>query len=553
MAIRNGSRTSLSSIIVISFARHTLKCWRGPCLVIGLLWVLWPAWAWSTRQQAEPEVEMASEGEILLERWQAEAARQWAEQRLVQEPQNIRWRAILAQALFDLGRYAEALENFDRLNQAAPHPRFQAYREFVAQTIQSTATLKLLETEHFRLFLDPEQDAPLLPYIGAVLEQSYQRLGTLFHFTPTEKIRVEIFPTTATFYPASSLSARDIEVSGAVGICKFNKVMLLSPRNLARGYRWTDALSHEYIHYIVVHLSHNKAPIWLHEGIAKYYESVWRLPQGGWLDRRSESLLAHALRHNSFVGFKNMDPSLVRLDTTYQVQLAYAEAASAIDFIVQQLGSAGLVQVLQELRQSEEEGAAQAVAKVMGMAFDVFQERWRGFLSTKKLQEYKGIQLPQFELKREGTMPSDEVQQELQSAAARMHARLGDRLRQHGRAPAAAMEYRRALDQNPYSPYLLNKLAVTLMSQGEWQQALPHLQQAREFSSDDVVTYTNLGRLFIALKDYAKAREALLEAAQLNPFDPAIHKYLAESYRQLGDLEKAQQAEELYDKLQRTP
>ena len=71
--------------------------------------------------------------------------------------------------------------------------------------------------------------------------------------------------------------------------------MLLSPRNLARGYRWTDALSHEYIHYIVVQLSYNRAPIWLHEGIAKYFESAWRLPQVAWLDRRSESLLAHAV------------------------------------------------------------------------------------------------------------------------------------------------------------------------------------------------------------------------------------------------------------------
>ncbi len=166
-------------------------------------------------------------------------------------------------------------------------------------------------------------------------------------------MRVEIFPTTATFYPASSLSSRDIEVSGAIGICKFNKIMLLSPRNLARGYRWTDALSHEYIHYIIVQLSHNRAPIWLHEGIAKYFESAWRLPQGAWLDRRSESLLAHALRHNSFVGFKNMDPSLVKLDTTYQVQLAYAEASSAIDFIVQQRGAEGLLGVLQTLRQTQ--------------------------------------------------------------------------------------------------------------------------------------------------------------------------------------------------------
>jgi tetratricopeptide (TPR) repeat protein len=101
--------------------------------------VLWPAPAWSTRQQEEAEDTAASEGEVLLERWQAEAARQWAEKRLASEPQHPTWRFLLAQALFELGRYAEALETFDALLKETPHPRLQAYREFVAQTIQSTA------------------------------------------------------------------------------------------------------------------------------------------------------------------------------------------------------------------------------------------------------------------------------------------------------------------------------------------------------------------------------------------------------------------------------
>lgn len=544
----------MSSIIAILSARDRRARHPGHPLATVVLCVclLWPALTWSTRQQEEPEPEAASEGAVLLERWQPEGARQWAEKRLLSEPQHPAWRFLLGEALFELGRYTEALDIFESLLKTAPHPRIQAYRDFVAQTIQSTATLQPIETAHFQIFLDPGKDAALVPYVAEVLEQSYQRLGEIFRFTPGDKMRVEIFPTTASFYPASSLSSRDIEVSGAIGICKFNKIMLLSPRNLARGYRWTDALSHEYIHYIIVQLSYNRAPIWLHEGIAKYFESAWRLPQGAWLDRRSESLLAHALRHNSFVGFKNMDPSLVKLDTTYQVQLAYAEASSAIDFIVQQRGAEGVLGVLQTLRQTRDGGAAEAVAHVMGMAFDAFQEHWRQFLAAKQLQEYQGVHLPRFDLKQEGKMPTDELQQELQSHTARMHARLGDRLRHTGRAPAAAMEYRRALTQDPYSPYLLNKLASILMTQGEWQQALSHLQRARELSSDDVVTYTNLGRLYVAVQDYEQARIALSEAVQINPYDPAVHMYLAESYRQLGQSDKAQQEQQLFETLQRT-
>jgi tetratricopeptide (TPR) repeat protein len=242
----------------------------------------------------------------------------------------------------------------------------------------------------------------------------------------------------------------------------------------------------------------------------------------------------------------------VKLDTTYQVQLAYAEASSAIDFIVKQRGAEGLLGVLQALRQTQEGGAAEAVARVMDMAFDTFQEQWRQFLVAKQLQEHQGVHLPRFELKQEGKMPTDQLQQELQSNTARLHARLGDRLRQNGRAPAAAAEYRRALTQDPYSPYLLNKLASVLMAQGEWQQALPHLQRAQQLSNDDVATYTNLGRLYVALQDYAQARAALLEAVQINPFDPTIHMYLAESYRQLGQSEQAQQEQQLFETLQRT-
>jgi tetratricopeptide (TPR) repeat protein len=496
------------------------------------------------------EEQTATSGEVLLERWQAEAAHQWAVQQLEREPQHPIWRFVLAQALFYLGRYQGALEAFDAAIQVLPHPRFQHYREFVAQTLQSTATLQLIETAHFRIYVDPEHDAALVPYIGEVLEQSYQGLGEIFSFFPGAKIRVEIFPTTATFYPASSLSARDIEVSGAIGICKFNKIMLLSPRNLARGYRWTDALSHEYIHYILVHLSDNHAPIWLHEGMAKYFEDIWRLPQSAWLSRRTESLLAHALKHNSFVGFKNMEPSLVKLDTTYQVQLAYAEAASAIDFIMHRLGATGLRQILQELRQAQEEGAAAAIARVMGLEFGQFQDHWRQFLAAKKLQEYDGIRLPRFELKEEGTLPPDDVHREIQSTTARMHVRLGDRLRQRGRDQAATVEYNRALDKDPHSPYLLNKLAVSLMAQGRWEEALPPLQQAHLFDPDYVTTHTNFGRLHLAWRAYEPARQALWEALQINPFDPSIHLHLAESYRQLGQADKAQQEQQLFERLQ---
>jgi tetratricopeptide (TPR) repeat protein len=505
------------------------------------------------RQAEEGATEAANRGETLLDQWQAEAAYEWVVHQLASKPDNPQWHFLLGRTEFYRGHYAEALAAFDRALEAQPHPHLQAYRDFVAQTVTSTASLQPMETAHFRIYLDPHRDAALVPYVGEVLERSYQRLGEFFDWLPTEKVRVEIFPTPATFYPATSLSARDIEVSGAIGICKFNKIMLLSPRNLARGYRWTDALSHEYIHYLLVHLSANRAPIWLHEGIAKYFEDVWRLTHSAWLSRRMESLLAHALAHNTFVGFKNMEPSLVKLETTYQVQLGYAEAASAIDFIIARLGTAGLVRILRDLQQSQDGSATGAIARVMGLEFDQFEAQWRVFLATKQLQEHAGIHLPSFQLKEDGKLGTDELRQEIQSSTARMHARLGDRLRQRGRGSAAAEEYRRALRQDPYSPYLLNKLAAMFMAQGHWQAARTYLQQVQTLAPDYVTTYSNLGHLHVALQEYEQARLALWEAIQINPFDPTIHFRLAESYRHLGMADKAQQEQQLFERLQGSP
>jgi tetratricopeptide (TPR) repeat protein len=100
---------------------------------------------------------------------------------------------------------------------------------------------------------------------------------------------------------------------------------------------------------------------------------------------------------------------------------------------------------------------------------------------------------------------------------------------------------------------LLNSLAATLMSQGQWQDALSYLQQVRELNPDYVTTYTNLGRLHVALQEYEEARLALWEAIQINPFDPTLHFHLAESYRQLGMADQAQQEQQLFERLQEMP
>ncbi len=58
---------------------HARTIGQPLAILVLCLCLLWPALVWSTRQQEESEAEATSEGEVLLDRWQPEAARQWAE------------------------------------------------------------------------------------------------------------------------------------------------------------------------------------------------------------------------------------------------------------------------------------------------------------------------------------------------------------------------------------------------------------------------------------------------------------------------------------------
>ncbi len=229
--------------------------------------------------------------------------------------------------------------------------------------------------------------------------------------------------------------------------------MIISPRALSFGYRWLDSLSHEYLHYAIVGLTNNQAPIWLHEGMARFYETRWRKPAPAkdaaedYLTPANQTLLVQALEKNQFVGFKKMEPSLIHLETPEQVQLAYAEAASAVDFINQSKGKSGMRELMATLN---DKPTPEAIEKVYGMSFDAFETKWKGFLKGKGLKEIEGSRVRRLKVKKDQREDEEVVElREIQSAVARNRTHLADQLLGRGRTEAAANEYQRALQVSP--------------------------------------------------------------------------------------------------------
>jgi predicted Zn-dependent protease len=242
-----------------------------------------------------------------------------------------------------------------------------------------------------------------------------------------------------------------------------------------------------------------------------------------------------------------MEPSLIHLDTPEQVQLAYAEAASAVDFINQSKGKSGVRELLATLRDN---ATPEAVEKVYGMSFDAFETKWKGFLKSKCLKPIEGTRVRRLRVKKDQREDEEVVElREIQSAVARNRTHLADQLMSKGRPVAALNEYQRALQASPQSPVIMNKLGRVMIDQNRAAEALSLFKKALDIDPDGVNSYVQLGRAYHATKNFKEARGVLEEALQINPFHPLVYRLLADAYAALGDHEKARQAKAILEKL----
>jgi tetratricopeptide (TPR) repeat protein len=499
-----------------------------------ILFVLLALFNFSSAAQAAPQEVIHSLTEK-LETWEVEGT--WMEVKglLEKEPKDIDLLELASLTAFYRGDYQEAQKLIkSALALGGEDEKKKGFALFFEETIGVVAPFKKYESPHFLIYLDEKQDAILADYLMNTMEKTYQIMAERYGFQSQEKIRIEVFPDAKAFSFVSTLSARDIEVTGAVGLAKFNKLMVLSPKALVYGYRWLDAISHEFMHYLIVRLTANKAPIWFHEGLAKYEETRWR-NGSSYLSPLYQTLLARALSDGKLITFARMEPSLIKLETPEDVQLAYAQAALAIDFIISKIGHEGLKRVMTRMATSRERGAGEAIQEILGLRFNEFENQWKEYLAAKGLKEVGGVHVRKYKIK-EGRADEERLDMsEIKSMVSRNRAHLGDLLQERGRKEAAVLEYRRALADANDSVPIMNRLSNVLISLGKDEEALETLKRAQGLSPDHPSVYTNVGKIYLKSKDYKRAEEAFQASIQINPFNPEVHFGLATALEMLGD------------------
>ncbi len=424
----------------------------------------------------------------------------------------------------------------------------KTFKTLVKNTLDATQGFVSHESDHFIFHYSDGPDEVLIPFAEEVLEKSYQVLGKILNFYPKDKVLIEIYPDREPFSRISPLTLKDIMTSGTVALCKYNRIMMISPGSLVRGYNWLDTLSHEYVHYLLSSKSNNNAPLWLHEGMAKFLEARWRNGENH-LSPIMETVLADALTNDYMVELEAMMPSFAKLKSAEDVQLAYAEVATMIDYMVHTNGENILASLADALSQNKL--VEKVLEELLGNSLSKFQTQWKDYIKKQPLKKIPGLTVLKFQFKKNQSQFGETSESKTDITSVSRQAQdftlLGDILKSRQFVEAAIIEYEKAIENSQtLSPVLYNKLAITYLSNNQDKEAEKLLQESLKYYPMFHTTLSNLGEVYFFRKNFSKSEFYFKQAEKINPFNPLVHARLINIYTKLAKTSKKEEQVRLF-------
>ncbi|MFO0712293.1 MAG: tetratricopeptide repeat protein [Sandaracinus sp.] len=367
-------------------------------------------------------------------------------------------------------------------------------------------------------------DARMAGYALDVMRRVDDGLAEELGYRHPGPVRLDILPTTDHLSRVSSLSVEEIETTGTIALCKWDRLIITSPRALVYGYPWADTVGHEYVHLALARMTRDHAPVWVQEGYARYLERRWRGEDAhASLDPRSAQLLAEAVARDELLPFERLHPSIARLPSAELAALAFAQVSTFVEVFRARHGAEGLRAVAQSIAEGVD--AREAFAAVAGEPWSALEGAWRDALRARPAPPSTPAVLPTLQFRHGEGTPDDTA--EVSLADARDALRLGDMLFVRGRHAAAQHEYERAFSSSPEDPVVATRLARAAHTAGDSARALAVLTPIRAAHPDHAPLLALIAASAAATGQTALAREAALESIWLNPFDPEPHCALA--------------------------
>jgi len=446
-----------------------------------------------------------------------------------------RARYLTGRLLFLEGRFEESLVE---LRAAIEGARAELKWKLLRDQVElSRRTLAGLTTTNgasgaFVYGHDKGVDRLLVGYADVALTAQLDALAEELDDRPSFKIRISVMPDVESLAAVSGLTVEQIERTGTVGVTKHGQIMVLTPRELTAGYPWLDTLAHELTHLMITRTARGKAPIWLHEGVAKLNELRWRGQPTGQLSPTEAYLLDRAAKERRLIPLRRFHPSVAHLPNQEDATLAYAQVLSFLSYLDQRLERGWVRELLSAIGGGQ--SVDQAFEGVTGSPLRRHYMWWRQVVSGKRQTPVSALGFMERRYERGAATAQAGIESVL-SLDVRRHLRVGDLLRLRGHVKAAAAEFRQALSlADSPSPPITDRLAGCLQDLGDHQGVVELLDDMIELYPSHAESFVLLGRALAALDRPERAAAVLEQGNAINPFHPAVHCILAEQYRALG-------------------
>ncbi len=295
------------------------------------------------------------------------------------QPEALRLRARLE--LYQ-GHYDQALADARRAGEPSSDEDALVLQVAAASARATAGALVVESPEHqVTVRTQDDADAPLVPLLAEVAEQAVKTLSVDLGVTLDRPIRIELVRDQFSLAGMTGLPEKAAQTTGNVAIAKWGRITMLSPRATPDGYPWADTLAHELTHLVETKASHDMAPLWLQEGVAKLEETRWR-PGLPFDEKPSfDEIASKGFASGLALPLDRMGPSLALLPSAEQASVAYAEVASFVRYWSKQNGDGSVARLLAALAQDTSndpvDGALQSTS---GAGLSAWSTRWNQWL-----------------------------------------------------------------------------------------------------------------------------------------------------------------------------
>jgi tetratricopeptide (TPR) repeat protein len=407
------------------------------------------------------------------------------------------------------------------------------YNVWVKNTLDLLDTYRnydLIASDHFQFMIEKDESPILSIYLTDLAEKAYATFSKKYAYTPPPPIRIEVYRSHADF------SVRTVGLAGlgALGVSFGTTLAFDSPAAKDAGpFNWGSTFWHELAHTFTLGSTDHRIPRWFSEGLSVYEEHHGLVP--GWGFNVSPDFLA-AFKADKLVPVSRMNDGFMHPAYPAQVQFSYYQASLVCELIARDYGEPALLKMLQAYKAGLT--TDQVFLRVLNSDMKSFDKKFDDYLRVRFASVLPSITKTPPAIN--ASMSVDDYEQAIRNAPNDFGVQLlaGAGLLQHNEVDKAIVALERAKAIFPDyggddSPYAL--LATAYDKKGDQRKEGDALAKWTSLTETNSQALLKLSTLLEKLGDAKGASDALDRAMYVNPFDPAMHRRLAELAHAAGD------------------